>query len=99
MKRKGNDEKETFRKTKEWKDFSKKIRSIGICACCGTHTKRLACHHMDESDYKNLDESKFVPLCSMCHKAVSRLERIKPENWAKYDKTWVDCYSRFLITK
>ena len=49
IKRKGNKEKEAFRKTKEWKDFRKKlIQERGTyCECCGKKTKLLDCHHAD----------------------------------------------------
>lgn len=98
MKKKGNAEKEAFRKTLEWRTFSKSLRdNTDKCACCGTNTKRLQVHHMAEWDYKNLNPDNFVCLCSMCHKTVSRLERIKPENWCKYNPLWVAFFSRFLI--
>lgn len=92
-------EKTAFRKTSKWKNwcqYLKKKRGLK-CECCGTETKRLSVHHMDEANYKNLKEDKFALLCSMCHKSVSRLEKIKTENWYKYNQEWVAFYSRFLI--
>ena len=96
---KGNAEKEAFRRTKEWKDFSKNLREqIGVCECCGTKSKTLQVHHAFPEDYKNLDPKNFWVLCRQCHSQVSRLEKIKPENRYKYNLDWVVFYCRFLIT-
>lgn len=94
-------EKAAFRKTSKWKNWCKYLKNKRgtICECCGTSTKRLSVHHMAEWDYKTLKEDRFVVLCNMCHKCVSRLEQIKPENWIKYNQSWVAFYSRFLILK
>lgn len=92
-------EKTAFRKTSKWKNwcqYLKKKRGLK-CECCGTETKRLSVHHMDEAHYTDLKENKFVLVCSCCHKSISRLERIKTENWVKYNTEWVTFYSRFLI--
>ena len=99
MKVKGNKEKEDFRKTATWKNFrsSLLLERGSYCQCCGVKSKKLSLHHMAEWDYQNLDKERFVFLCSACHKQVSRLERIKPENWCKYNPDWVAFYSRFLI--
>lgn len=101
MKRKGNAEKNAFRRTKEWKDFSKRLRdeSGGICECCGTKSKTLQVHHAVPEDYRNLDESNFYVVCSGCHKQISKCERIKPENRYKYNPDWVAFYERFLKPK
>lgn len=97
MKRKGNPEKETFRRTVEWKNFSKKLREERpYCECCGTKSKCLQVHHAVPDEYNNLIPENFFVLCSQCHKQVSRLERIKPVNWYKYNQEWVVFYSRFL---
>lgn len=92
-------EKTAFRKTSKWKNWIKYLKQKRglVCECCGTATKRLQCHHMDEANYTVLKEDKFVLLCSCCHKSVSRLERIKTENWSKYNQDWVAFYSRFII--
>ena len=94
-------EKTAFRKTSKWKNWCKYLKQKRglICECCGTHTKRLSVHHMAEWDYTNLKENRFVLLCSMCHRSVTRLERIKPENWKNYNQERVNFYSRFLIQK
>lgn len=94
-------EKQQFRATSKWKNWCKYLKNKrGLrCECCGTSTKRLSVHHMDEKNYKDLKEEKFVLLCNMCHKSVSRLERIKPENWKNYNSEWVTFYSRFLIVR
>jgi hypothetical protein len=97
----GNKEKTAFRRTKQWKDFRKKL--IGergqFCQCCGKKTKLLQLHHADGSleNYRSLEPEKFWLLCAMCHKCVTALEQIKPENWYKIrSKEWVDFYRRFL---
>jgi hypothetical protein len=99
---KGNEEKNRFRRSKEWKDFRKKlIQERGTyCQCCGKKTKILDCHHADEEHYKDLNPEKFFLVCKMCHKCISALEMIKPENWYKIrTQEWVDFYKRFLIVE
>ena len=99
---KGNQKKNEFRKTKEWKNFRKKlIEERGqICQCCGKKTKILQCHHADKSEenYQNLIPDRFFLLCPLCHKCVSDLERIKPENREKLrSEEYNEMYGRFLI--
>jgi hypothetical protein len=99
MKRKGNAEKEAFRRTKEWKQF--RIHLIDergqYCECCGKKTKVLQCHHADEKNYQDLNPDNFFLLCALCHKCVSDLEHIKPENRARLrSKEWNDMFGRFL---
>lgn len=99
---KGNKYKEEVRRTKAWKDFRKEIieERGSICECCGTKTKRISLHHADESleHYADFtDKSKFFLVCSLCHKNIERLARIKPENWCKYNPEWVAFYSRYLL--
>lgn len=99
----GNKEKTAFRRTKQWKDFRKKlIEERGTyCQCCGKKTKLLQLHHVDKSleNYQDLNPDKFFLLCAMCHKCVTALEQIKLENWYKIrSKEWVDFYRRFLST-
>jgi hypothetical protein len=98
---KGNEEKNQFRRSKEWKMFRKKlIEERGTyCECCGKKTKLLDCHHADEANYKDLNPDKFFLVCKMCHKCISDLEHIKPENRKKLRKEdWVLFYGRFLST-
>ena len=94
-------EKTQFRRTSKWKNWCKYLKKKRgeICECCGTHTKKLQCHHMAEWDYTNLKEDRFVLLCNTCHKSVSRLEKIKPVNWCKYNPDWVAFFGRFLIVQ
>lgn len=83
---KGNADKEAFRKSKEWRDFRKKlIEKRGTqCACCGRKTKLLQLHHICPENYNDLsNEENFALLCCYCHKGVSDLERCKPENRTK----------------
>lgn len=97
----GNKDKVAFRRTKRWLSFRKKLieERGNYCQCCGKKTKILDCHHADEEHYDDLNPDKFFLVCKMCHKCISDLERIKPENRYKIrSKEWVDLYSRFLIT-
>ena len=95
----GNKEKESFRRTKRWIEFSKRLRdeSGGICECCGTKSRTLQVHHMKPDEYDNLNPDLFVVVCRACHSEISRLERIKPENRIKYNPDWVAFYRRFII--
>lgn len=100
----GNKEKEEFRKSKEWREFRKKlIEERGTyCQCCHKKTKLLQCHHADNSieNYDKLNKDKFFLLCSYCHKGVSDLERIKPENRIKLrSKECNEYFGRFLIAE
>ena len=98
--RKGNKDKNEYRRSKEWKDFRKRlIQERGTyCECCGKKTKLLDCHHADGEHYNDLNPSKFFLLCKLCHKCVSSLEIIKRDNWYKIRKSdWVNFYARFLI--
>lgn len=96
---KGNAEKTEFRKSKEWKLFRKQlIEERGTyCESCGKKTKMLQCHHIDPEHYTTLDPMMFALLCPLCHKCVTDLERIKPENRAKLrSKEWNEMFGRFL---
>lgn len=75
------------------------MRELGYCECCGTKSNYLQVHHAVPEEYDNLDPKNFFVLCSQCHKQVSRLERIKLDNWEKYNKSWVEFYSKFLRRK
>lgn len=99
---KGNKEKTKARQTKGWREFRKQLilERGTFCQCCGKKTRLLQCHHMDGSieNYQNLEPERFALLCSQCHKCVSSLEQIKPDNWYKIRrKEWVDLYKEFLI--
>lgn len=90
---KGNEKKTSFRKTKEWKDFSKMLRKERpYCELCWCKSKTLQVHHKDPSveNYGNLNKENFMVLCSTCHSYIERLARIKPENWYKYNPVWVN---------
>lgn len=103
MKRiKGNPEKDAFRKTKEWKQFRKQIiEERGLqCECCGKKTKALQLHHIDPEHYTTLNPDMFALVCSLCHKCISDLERIKPENRRKLRAKWYcDAFGKFILDK
>lgn len=97
--RKGNAEKTTYRKSKEWQIFRKRLLEERgcICECCGKKTKHLECHHICPENYTDLTPSKFALLCHSCHSCVSDIERIKPENRAKLrKKEYLDLYGKFI---
>lgn len=99
MKKRGNEYKTKYRASKEWKDFRKSIilERGTYCECCGKKTKALQLHHKDPEHYDVLEKERFALLCSLCHQAVSDLERIKPENRKKLRAEWyVDIYGKFL---
>lgn len=98
MKRKGNEKKIKYRQSKEWLEWRKHMLETwdGKCACCGCKTKRPNLHHMFPSQYELLEPERFVFVCRACHSEISRLERIKRENWCKYDTSWVECFRRFI---
>lgn len=93
-------DKSEFRKTKVWIEFSRNYREkVGKCECCGKKAKVLQLHHAVPDDYENLDPKNFWVLCSMCHKVVSFLERVKPENYGRYNPKFVEFFSTFLRPK
>jgi hypothetical protein len=68
-------EKTLYRKNKEWKLFSQKLRKEHpYCHICGGGG-RLQVHHGDEAHYTDLNPKKFLVLCSICHKWVSNLDK------------------------
>lgn len=96
---KGNAEKDAFRKTKEWKQFRKQIiEERGLeCECCRKKTKALQLHHIDPAHYTTLDPKMFALVCSFCHKGISDLEKIKPENRLKLRAEWyVKIFGKFI---
>ena len=95
---KGNKDKDAYRRSKAWKDFSKRLRSERpYCELCWTKSKTLQVHHMDEEHYDDLSPDKFKVLCRACHSYITRLERIKPENRYKYNPEWVKFCSQCFI--
>lgn len=101
MKRKGNKDKNAFRRSKEWKNFSKKLRAERpCCELCGTKSKTLQVHHMDTDieHYTDIsDPSRFMVLCRACHSYIERLAKILPQNRYKYNPVWVAFCSRAFI--
>ena len=69
--------KKRFRSLKRWKDFREQMMKSTnyTCELCGTRfygkrKKMLNIHHLDETDYDNLDPKKFKVLCSTCHRDI-----------------------------
>jgi hypothetical protein len=91
-------EKTKFRNTKQWKNFCKTLKEKrGLkCECCYSNSKRLQVHHIKPAEYTNLIEENFSLVCFSCHKNISKLERIKKENYSKYRKEWLSCYLPFI---
>ena len=75
-------EKAKFRTSKEWKTFRSQLlidhgNKCEICGIARRHGKGLNIHHLDESDYTNLTDEKFLVLCRSCHQELERLLRRK----------------------
>lgn len=99
MKFKGNADKAKFRATKEWKEFRRQLISERgtYCECCKKKTKALQVHHMYQNDYTNLSKDRFALVCALCHKCISDVEKIKPENRLKLRAEWyIKQYGQFL---
>ena len=63
---------EEFRATPQWAIFRKYMLASHNCTCdfCGKKYNRvqyLDVHHKFRTDYKNLDPSRFMLLCKICH--------------------------------
>jgi len=77
-------EKAKFRNSPEWKTFrAGLLEERGrICEVCGIHHKSgLQIHHLDEANYTDLREHKFIVLCSRCHQLLEQLLRRKVEKF------------------
>lgn len=77
-------EHDRFRRSKVWKDFRKKmIKEHPCCAFCGSKRATRTVHHIYEcqtkEEYENLDESRFIILCSQCHNFLHWIGRKKNE--------------------
>lgn len=74
-------EKNAFRKTKRWINFSASfIRSKGRkCEICGTtKAKFYNTHHKFKDDYTNLSKNRFMCLCSECHRYCHKRQKEIP---------------------
>lgn len=72
-------DKSKFRKTPEWKNFTKELKEErgNKCEFCGIDTGRsLVVHHIylsdDKRNYTKLEPSRFKVLCPLCHKSIHR---------------------------
>lgn len=72
-------DKSAFRKTPEWKNFTKELKEErgNRCEFCGIDTGRaLVVHHKylsdDKRNYTKLEKSRFLVLCPLCHKSIHR---------------------------
>lgn len=72
-------DKSAFRKTPEWKNFTKEIKEErgNKCEFCGIDTgKSLVVHHKylsnDKRNYTKLEKDRFFVLCPLCHKSIHR---------------------------
>lgn len=75
-------EKIAFRARKEWKDFrdimmEKEDYTCQMCGCKygGKRRKKINIHHMNESDYSDLNKNMFAILCHECHQKYHNLEK------------------------
>jgi hypothetical protein len=75
----GNKEKNAFRRTKQWKDFRKKIlkRAGGKSELTGRKASGMHCHHLNDSleTYTDLsDEEAFIMVSKQDHKFIERFQ-------------------------
>ena len=76
MKKKyGTAERLAFRAGVKWQIFRKYMiaRANSTCEFCGQKYARegsLNIHHRFDTDYENLDPSRFMVLCWTCHKFI-----------------------------
>lgn len=71
-----------FRRSKEWLSFRKEmLEKHPFCAFCGSKRATRTVHHVylceTEEEYENLDESRFIVLCSQCHSYLHWIGRKK----------------------
>ena len=69
-----------FRETPQWQVFRKYMLASHnqTCDFCGKKYKRttnLDVHHKYETNYENLDESRFMLLCKTCHTFIHKKRR------------------------
>jgi len=78
--------KKEFRKTKEWIEFSKRLREKHNyrCELCGSKIG-VGVHHIREENYEDLsDENNFVVCCFVDHKRIHNLASSKTINLDDY---------------
>ena len=65
-----------YRGSNEWKALRNKIltKNHNTCKMCGIKKKGLQVHHaLERKSYGCENENDLFPLCSACHKEVSRI--------------------------
>lgn len=83
------EQKTNFRKTKDWKDFRKKMASRAVDQITGRKLlKGWQLHHLDTENYTDLNESKFACLNRQTHEVVHWLYRYK--DWRTVIKNLAD---------
>lgn len=73
--KKQSEEHAKFRETPQWLVFRKYMLALhnNTCDLCMQHykqTARLDVHHMFDTNYKRLEEGRFMVLCKTCHKFI-----------------------------
>lgn len=68
-------DKQKFRHSREWQNFRQYMLSkYPVCAFCGNSKSTKTVHHIKEcltkAEYENLDETRFIVLCSNCHRTM-----------------------------
>ena len=78
--KKAAEEHKKFRETPQWIMFRKYMLSLHNMTCdfCKQSYKqaaRLDVHHMYDTNYTRLEESRFMVLCKTCHKFIHDKDR------------------------
>ena len=85
-----------FRRSKEWRDFRLEfLKDRNKCECCGAK-RSLQVHHIFPEEYTNLDPKRFAALCSICHNAVSVLERMKEPTFNSLNNDYKLLFGKFV---
>lgn len=74
-------ERDDFRRSDTWKNFTKMLKLKRRCICDECKNKfafdDVEVHHLYSEDYDNLDESRFKVLCLSCHDKIHNYTEIR----------------------
>jgi 5-methylcytosine-specific restriction endonuclease McrA len=68
-------DKQKFRQSRQWQNFRKyMLEKYPACAFCGNSKSTKTVHHTKlcetKEEYENLEETRFIVLCSNCHRTM-----------------------------
>jgi hypothetical protein len=86
--------KKQFRHTKAWKEFRAKVLkdSDYTCKICGRKrpAKTLDLHHIKDEYYEVPRLESVAVLCSLCHRYISAIERMKVKPDTEYLRAMIE---------